>query len=339
MTVRLLPSKDLAQLVTSLVKQAEVWAPVRIQDREASRFGRIRDLEEACLDYLNTKLPVKELFLPQREILFNFKPGECGTATPAATVPTRVVLGVRPCDAAALLLLDKVFLHAKYCDPYYGERRGMTTLVGLACNEPGDACFCSATGGGPHSTRGFDLLLVDLGDRYLVRPVTEKGLRLVANVAEAGEENLKQADELAAKARAAMSFTVDLDALRERLDRAFCHDVWQELALPCGNCGVCTYVCPTCHCFDVTDEENKDSGARVRTWDSCQFSLFTRHASGHNPRPTGLSRMRNRTLHKFLYFPKTQNKVLCVGCGRCITDCPAGIDLRDTLETLGERRP
>ena len=100
------------------------------------------------------------------------------------------------------------------------------------------------------------------------------------------------------------------------------------------NCGVCTYVCPTCHCFDVTDEEYKDSGARIRTWDSCQFSLFTRHASGHNPRPDGMSRMRNRTLHKFCYFPKTQDKVLCVGCGRCITECPAGIDLRETLETL-----
>lgn len=348
MTARLLPKKDLAGFIAALAKQTEVWAPVRIQGQDASRFGRIDKPEDVCLDFLNTKLPVKELFFPQREVLFTFKPGERSSAQASTQVRERVVLGVRPCDAAALELFDRVFVDepqtagplaasksaGAVADPYYKERRDKTTLIGLACNAPGQACFCTATQGGPHSTRGLDLLLVDLGDRFLARPVTAKGEALTKGLAQARDKDIKQADELDEKARAAMDFTIELKQLQERLDQAFDHEVWQQLSLPCVNCGICTYVCPTCHCFDVTDEEYKDSGARIRTWDSCQFSLFTRHASGHNPRPDGMSRMRNRTLHKFCYFPKTQDKVLCVGCGRCITECPAGIDLRDTLETL-----
>ncbi|UCG44338.1 MAG: 4Fe-4S dicluster domain-containing protein [candidate division WOR-3 bacterium] len=348
MTARLLPKKDLPGFIAALAKKQEVWAPVRIQSQEAARFSRIDRPEDICLDYLNTKLPVKELFFPQREVMFTFNPGERSSAQASAQVRERVVLGVRPCDAAALELFDKVFVDESktasplaesktagpLADPYYKERRDKTTLIGLACNAPGQACFCTATDGGPHSTRGLDLLLIDLGDRFLARPVTAKGEALAKGLARAKDKDISLADELAEEARATMDFAIELKQLQKSLDKAFDHEVWHRLSLPCVNCGVCTYVCPACHCFDVTDEEYKDSGARIRTWDSCQFSLFTRHASGHNPRPDGMSRMRNRTLHKFCYFPKTQDKVLCVGCGRCITECPAGIDLRETLETL-----
>jgi sulfhydrogenase subunit beta (sulfur reductase) len=349
-TAHLLPKKDLVGFIAALAEKREVWAPVRIQGQDASRFGRIERPEDICLDFVNTKLPVKELFFPQREVLFTFKPGERSSAQASTQVHDRVVLGVRPCDAAALELFDRVFVDesqtasplaasktaGSLVDPYYKERRDKTTLIGLACNAPGQACFCTATEGGPHSTRGLDLLLVDLGDRFLARPVTAKGEALTKGLAEAKDKDIKQADELDKKARAAMEFAIELKQLQKGLDKAFDHEVWLQLSLPCVNCGICTYVCPTCHCFDVTDEEYRYSGARIRTWDSCQFSLFTRHASGHNPRPDGMSRMRNRTLHKFCYFPKTQGKVLCVGCGRCIFECPAGIALRETLETLRE---
>ena len=346
MTPRVLKKSRFPEFVTGILKQTEVYAPVRLEGQEASHFTKVDSATTICLDYLNPKLPVKELFFPQREVLFRFKPGAHETAEPGPPIPERVVLGVRPCDAAALEMFDRVFLDEpgesdrgdtvapRFTDPYYEDRRGRTTLVGLACNEPGNACFCTALNGGPHATRGLDLLLVDVGDRYLARPVTAKGEKLVADLPEAPATDVKQADSLDTAARAAIDFTIDAPALLERLQAGFDHDVWDEISLPCINCGVCTYVCPTCYCFDVTDEESATGGVRLRTWDSCQFALFTRHASGHNPRQTGRDRLRQRTLHKFRYYPAVYGEPLCVGCGRCITECPTGIDLRDTLETL-----
>lgn len=333
MTPRLLRKDGLAGFLAGKV---EVLAPVRVPGEEASRYGPVKSAQDVCLDYLNTRLPVKELFFPQREVLFRFRPGRLAEAEPVPEPPERVVFGVRPCDAAALELFDRVFLDPKYDDPGYRRRREQTTLVGLACDKPGEACFCTAVGGDPHGTAALDLLLEDIGDSWLCRPLTGKGEKLVEGLKEAAAGDVADADKHAEAARAALQFALDRAGLENKLAGAFEHDVWEELARPCVNCGVCTFVCPTCHCFDVTDEERADRGARIRTWDSCQFALFTRHASGHNPRPTGRDRLRNRTLHKFRFFPTTHGSVLCVGCGRCITDCPAGIDLRETLETLDE---
>jgi ferredoxin len=344
MQCRIITKKAFPEFVAGLARKAELWAPREADGKEYSRFSRIRSAKEISFRYVNTKLPVKELFFPQREVLFRFNSKDPSGVERTASGVERVVLGVRPCDAAALTLFDKVFLDPKLVDPYYAERRKKATLVGLACNAPADTCFCTALGMGPHSTRGLDLLLVDLGNRYLARPATEKGEKLVSACPEAKKADTDEADVLADKARDITEFgpansdcvpsPPDMNKLAGQLEAAFEHEVWQELSLPCVNCGVCTYVCPTCHCFDVTDEEHHDQGARIRTWDSCQFSLFTKHASGHNPRPTGRDRMRQRTLHKFRYYPKTYGEVLCVGCGRCITECPAGIDLRETIETL-----
>ena len=357
MTTRVIAKKDFPGFVAGLTKQAELYAPSQVPGKDYSRFARIKDADDICFDYLNTKLPVKELFFPQREALFVFKPGQSENAQAPAPVPKRIVLGVRPCDAASLLLLDKVFLaepvpadsqspsvednreseirnQESFTDPYYAERREKTTLVGLACNEPGEACFCTALAGSPHGTAGLDLLLVALKDRYLAKPVTRKGEKLIDSLPEAKTADLDEAQKLAEAAAGTIKFTLDSDVLKARLDSGFESDTWEELSLPCVNCGICTYVCPTCHCFDVTDEEDHGKCARIRTWDSCQFALFTRHASGHNPRPQGKDRMRQRTMHKFSYFPDAWGGFLCVGCGRCITECPAGIDLRETLSSL-----
>ena len=340
MEPRIIAAKDFPAFVARLMEKAELYAPVKTAGHETTDFRPVTDPAEVDLESLNTKMPLKELFLPRREVLFRYDRETPEKVEPAEAVAAgRIVLGVRPCDAAALAMFDRVFLDEQTPDPYYRERRAKTTLVGLACNAPGPACFCTAVGGSPHGTSMLDLLLVALGDRYLARPLTEKGEKLAADLPEAKPADLAAAEKLEGEARAAMKWTVDTAGLQEKLAGGFENDAWEEISLPCVNCGVCTYVCPTCHCFDVTDEETGSRGARIRTWDSCQFSLFTRHASGHNPRPTGKDRLRNRMLHKFRYFPSTHGMVLCVGCGRCIVDCPAGIDLRETLTTLDKELP
>jgi sulfhydrogenase subunit beta (sulfur reductase) len=127
----------------------------------------------------------------------------------------------------------------------------------------------------------------------------------------------------------------DLEGLGDKLDNSFDSDFWDEVHFKCIGCTTCTYLCPTCHCFDIYEEEESDkSGYRLRLWDSCSLSLFTLHTSGHNPRPSSKERMRQRVMHKFNYFAHNYNEFGCVGCGRCIQNCPVNMDIRDVISSI-----
>jgi len=128
------------------------------------------------------------------------------------------------------------------------------------------------------------------------------------------------------------------EGLKENLDEMYDDPFWDELHLRCLGCGVCTYLCPTCHCFDIVDEGNGAAGQRLRNWDTCQFALFTHHTSGHNPRPTGRERMRQRVMHKFNYFVSNFGDIACVGCGRCVRECPVNLDIRAVIEDARQVR-
>jgi ferredoxin len=127
-----------------------------------------------------------------------------------------------------------------------------------------------------------------------------------------------------------------LSEVAEKLDGMFEHPIWYESARKCIGCGTCTYLCPTCHCFDMQDESTLSKGARIRVWDSCMYPEYTHHASGHNPRPARMNRVRNRVYHKFNYFPKNAEEFGCTGCGRCIEYCSANIDIIEIINKIGE---
>ena len=177
-------------------------------------------------------------------------------------------------------------------------------------------------------------MLTDIGAKYLAEPLTDKGAALVRSMPEASTSDVAKKSELAGRAAAAMTERIDAKKLKRLLDAADSNPIWEELGLPCVNCGACTFVCPTCHCFDITDETRKGRGARIRVWDTCQSCQYSQHASGHNPRQTATSRFRNRAMDKFKYTVDMIGEVSCVGCGRCIVECPATIDIRETVETL-----
>ena len=325
-------SPKIAAFLDDLLEAHRVFAPVK-RDGLVS-FEPINGGDEALLDFRNSKRAPKEIFFPCSETLFAYQEGEI-TDVPLPD-ERRVVFSLRPCDARSLILLDKVFDAPDYQDPYYVARRENTVVIGLGCNQPLSTCFCTALGGGPFAVDGLDLLFTDLGDRYLVEAITERGEALVAgspHFRQATEADVNLKAEIAARAEQAVSGP-SVEGVKEQLDGMYDDPFWDELHEKCLGCGVCTYLCPTCHCFDILDEAEGSRGRRVRIWDSCQFPLFTLHASGHNPRPSGKERMRQRVMHKFRYFVENFGEVACVGCGRCVRECPVNMDIREVLNAI-----
>jgi ferredoxin len=181
---------------------------------------------------------------------------------------------------------------------------------------------------------------VDLGESYLVTPLTERGRELVSGLEPATQAGLDRAESLKVEAQALLTEKIPLDGVNERSVLELCAlPLWEELAATCLNCGACTHVCPTCHCFDIQDEVKGAAGRRLRNWDTCMSGLFTRHASGHNPRGDKLSRVRQRFMHKFKYIPVKRRVVGCVGCGRCVAACPVNIDVREVVRAMNARPP
>ena len=299
------------------------------------------------LEHGNTVQPPKGFSFPQREVFFSFEQikGEPPRLTQKLPQATRhAVFGVRPCDGAGQVRMDKVFSdHVE--DTYYNARRGNVAYIGLACNQPqGINCFCQSVGGSPVNSDGMDVLMTDLDDRYFVVGLTKTGKELIAAggqlFADPSVADRKQLEHVHAKALAYPQREVkNLKAVPAKLKASFDSPLWEELARACIACGACTFLCPTCHCFDINDENTSMTplkGNRVRTWDNCQFPDFTMHTSGHNPRETQGARLRQRVSHKFQYFPENFGIPQCTGCGRCITECSVGIDIVNVVNKVAE---
>jgi ferredoxin len=224
-----------------------------------------------------------------------------------------------------------------YKDPYWINLYNATTFVGLACDDPCQSCFCTSTGCGPYHEEGLDVLLVDGKDHYLAKVLTDKGEALIA--AAGWSDVVDKTDRVAeqkAAAEAGIASRISTDCLA-KADTLALHgaDFWDDVAFACINCGTCTFVCPTCWCFDIQDETHGNKGRRIRNWDSCMFPIFTVHTTGHNPRESKTQRVRQRFMHKLKYFvDKYDAGVMCVGCGRCIRQCPVNIDIRHVSELM-----
>jgi sulfhydrogenase subunit beta (sulfur reductase) len=209
--------------------------------------------------------------------------------------------------------------------------------VGIGCNEPLATCFCTSLGGGPFEKQGLDLFLTDIGDSYLAEALTGRGKKLLGEdyFKRPTKADLKAAQDMEAAALARLPEPMDMETVKQRLDEMIDSPFWDEIQAVCLGCGVCTFLCPVCHCFDIVDEGSAACGQRIRNWDTCQYCVYTLEASGHNPRPTGRERVRQRLMHKLSYQLVTQGRLGCVGCGRCVQLCPVNIDIRQTLAELG----
>jgi len=328
---------NLRTLLDKLAREALLVAPS--MEDGVTRLKPVKAASEIAFDYSNTATSIKDFLFPQSEDLLRFVTD--GTLKIEEIRPERaqVAFGVRPCDLAAVALMDKVLTTGEYAEASYQARRKNTVLIGLACESPADTCFCTSYGYNPGWSAGADLMLYKDGDRYLAETLTDKGRGLVDGP---GEGLFKPADEAAAEAvkkayaerEVPFGKEVDVQGIDKILDNFFYDQYWDDISRKCLGCGTCTYVCPTCHCFLLTDEARGGQGVRFRCWDSCMFANYTKMAGGHNPRPTKKERVRQRFMHKLNYYPHRYDSYLCTGCGRCVAMCPVGLHIAGVIRDV-----
>jgi len=307
------------------------------------QFGPVDSADQVVKDYLLPQNTFKEFLFPKEERVFTWLKREDGSFVvdqPSRDFPETVILGGRPCDAAAIgVSLRSVFSGDKFehADPLFLERFERTTVVSVSCDRPDLSCFCTTMGLGPDDPTGSDVLITATGlDGELVvevgSPKGEKfaqrlGSHLVTGQPET--ELRERRSQAGAEARKKFVRVFDIEHVKSFLDNPdnFDDEMFARLGTKCVSCGVCTFECPTCHCFDFKDLGGTEGGERVKVWDSCQFPVFTVHATGHQPRPDQWQRYRNRFLCKFKIYEDVFDNLGCTGCGRCVRDCPVHVDI------------
>jgi len=339
MEKRLIKKETLAGIVGELAGKMRVCAPVKTEDEVL--FKVLEAGDKPLVDFANTKNAPKNFLFPRTEMMMKY------TRTPKGMVfaggpqdaGKTLLFGVRPCDARSFVLLDLLFDQEKYRDPYYIDKREKTTVISLSCvRPPYTTCFCTSVGGAPVSSQGADLLLTDLGGEMLAEFLTPKGEELLPAFggSPAGEEAQKRKEGIAARAAEEIVSRIPAKEIKPILDTHFEDPFWDTIHRKCLACGTCTYLCPTCHCFDISDEVKRTDGIRLRNWDSCMYPLFTKETSGHNPRPFQKERWRQRVMHKFRYYVDNFGAISCVGCGRCVMACPVNLDIRKVVADIAK---
>jgi sulfhydrogenase subunit beta (sulfur reductase) len=288
----------------------------------------------------------KKFLHPSSATVFSFRksPKTVAVETPAEEEWPMAFVGVRACDLAALDLLDKVFLEGPVRERGYNSRRKDIFIAAANCLHPGENCFCDSMGTGPEAKDGFDIAMTEVNGSFLVEAGTAKGEEAIEKVPheEAGESDLREKKAGISRCREAMTKKMKTGDLPGLLYRNSEHPRWAEIAERDLGCGNCTMVCPTCFCnssFDtvsvqaISSNLREFSGVRRRSWDSCFSKNFAR-VHGGNFRPSRRARYRHWMTHKLAYWIDQFGRPGCVGCGRCITWCPVGIDITRELEEL-----
>lgn len=294
---------------------------------------------------LKTIRSAKDFFFPKTEHLVSYEMSgkEVKVVDPRKEVGDFVIFGVRACDARGFTAIDNVYLNTNPVDSYYKNRREHGTVIVLACNEPAKTCFCSTFGIDASLAKPAGDVSCWLADgKYYFEANTDKGKAFVENAKSALEDADTSAVEacrkdIAEKVEKLPFAHLDLSKFQGKdMLKIFNSKIWDKVSEPCVGCGTCTYVCPTCMCFDVRDFATSNGVRQIRCWDSCMYNDFTQMAA-ENPRHTQKERSRQRFMHKLMYYPMAHDGMFsCVGCGRCVENCPVNMNIVKVIKAVNE---
>jgi sulfhydrogenase subunit beta (sulfur reductase) len=328
------------EVAVSLMEKGTLIAPVK--EEAGANFREIKDPQEIYLDYNNTILSPKNVFFPQMEDFVKYQLGNSSAAKPVELDLKPVFLfGVRPCDVKSFEIMDTHFYAAGIIDPYWRARRDSTTIIGYAFDldapvDPAD--FYNTLGIGAADPAGSDIFMVKKDKELLLKAITQKGEALLGGLSILQEGSAEEEKYFAdyvqrGKEKRTRFMPLTDEAVAKKYEDIFENgNYWTKMSDACLSCGVCTFVCPTCYCFDICDENLFRDGTRRRTWDACMFTDFTLEASGHNPRTKVSQRLRQKVSHKYSFSVRKYNVISCVGCGRCTRSCPVNIDIYSMVE-------
>ncbi len=334
---KVLPKANVWEFLEGLKKRFKLIAPVK--EGEKCSFKEISDVTTVELSYTRTVLPPKKYLLPYRRERFSYNPETMEFKT-FNSIQEQVIFGVHSCDLHGISILDSIYLKENP-DPRYLEVRKKTILIGVSCY-PDEYCFCLSTGTAFPDGANWDLFLTDIGADYFVSIGSPKGDEIVLTLKnlfrEIEKEDLELYKRSTRKKKEAFNRRElpDLERISQLIELEYDSPVWEEEAKKCLGCGTCTNVCPTCFCYtsvDIPDLEGKEV-KRVEFVTSCQYPYYSLVAGGHYFKPTRTSRFRHRYYHKFVGYPYQIEKLGCVGCGRCSSECPAEISIVRTIKKL-----
>ena len=336
--MRKLALDRLDTLFAAIAAEHTLYLPV--DGKAGAKFEKWED-GKVLSDALNTVRSPKDFFFPQTENLMDFKT----EGKKIEIIDTReecedfVIFGVRACDVRSFEVLDRVFL-AEPADSYYENRRKHGILVSLACNKPLETCFCGTFGIDAAAPEG-DVVCHKTADALYLDAKTEKGealLKALEAVTEDADAAPVEEQKAVIRERLSKLPLADLSADAfgaGKTDVFFDAPEWAELSESCLGCGTCTFVCPTCQCYDIKDFNTGHGVKRFRCWDSCMYSDFTKMSAGQ-PRLTQKERFRQRFMHKLVYYPTNNDGLFsCVGCGRCVAKCPIHMNIVKVMKKLG----
>ncbi len=364
-TIYTLKKQDLKPWLESLAQDSDVYVPARDRDNSLVDFFNLSEIKDDLgfgqgqekryvLDLVEkTKRSPKQVMYPHWEDLLDFSyekdpeniEDEKIKLSVSQEAPNSIIFGLKPCDCQAIARMDAVFGQGIVKDPYYMKRRENTVLISLGCDTVFEDCFCTAVGGSPYGFDHTDLGLMEDGDHYVVFVYTKKGNALAqasnsylakadAKDGQDYKSRMQERNKKASEKMSSMWPKTAVEDMAEHLNKAFDASQWKKVSQQCISCGACTFVCPTCYCFDIRDDKDNRQGKRYRCWDFCTSYLYTLEASGHNPREDIQKRYKNKVNCKYNYNFQRQGHLYCVGCGRCVEVCPVDMDIRQIVATV-----
>lgn len=337
--MKFITKENFDRFLVALKKDYSVFVPVKKNDQ---RFYKKYDenTDEMIVGEVRPFEPLKAFFTRAKELIAE----DFSAKSPHSEDKPFAIIGVKACDLKGFKVQDHVFTNHDYGDPFYIKNREENLIISSDCTCAIETCFCTAVGIGPYPEEDFDINLTEIDGGYLIEVGSKKGEEVLDKNSSLFQEANSELTSRREKVRSKVKAEVDAN-LKENevplqedyaniVERNFDSDLWEDESKTCVECGACTIICPTCHCFFLYDQKDENKMARMRIWDSCMLKNYARVAGGENPRAKLWMRLRNRFEKKFDFFPKIADVYACTGCGRCISACPAKIDIRKVLRRL-----